>query len=72
MRLHGTEAAAAVGAVRQPLPVAVASLVEASLAEAGLPPDQETHQDFIQGCFQGRYYVLQKLICIKTGSLGFT
>ena len=55
-RLHGTEAAAAaaVGAVRQPLPVAVAFLAEASLAEAGLPPDQETHQDFIQGCF-GRY-----------------
>ena len=41
-RLHGTEAAAAaVGAVRQPLPAAVAFLGEASLAEAGLPPDQE-------------------------------
>ena len=66
-RLHETEAAA-VGAVTQLLPVAVAFLVgEAFLAEAGLPPDRERHQDFIQGYF-GRYYVLQKLTCIMTGS----
>ena len=74
-RLHGTEAAAAaVGAVRQPLPVAVAFLVgEAFLAEAGLPPDQEKHQDFIQGCF-GRCVLCTSAVdmCLSRLDLGFT